>query len=223
MTTIRCESCGVNLTGVRTVCPLCCDRLSRKAQLEDFRCYPAIPPKVTHNFLNKLVTLCSLLSLAVITAINFVFLPLHSLYFLLFLGIAGTYVVLIVGVQKWQNIAKSVLCEAAIGTGLCLVWDWLTGWSGWSINLVLPLVCCGITIFNFVLCTAVRHSWLAYSGYFLLSLFWAFSVLVLFLLHLLTFRPLAILALTVAGVLTLARLLLGAKAFASELSRRLHI
>lgn len=211
MTTIRCESCGIRLTGTRTVCPLCSNRLLQKPLLEEFRCYPAIPPKVTHNLLNKLVTLCSLLSLAVLCFLNFFILPLHSLFVPLCLGIAGTYIVLIVGVQKWQNIAKSVLCEAAIGTALCILWDWLSGWHGWSVDFVIPLVCCGITIFNFVLCTAVRHSWLAYSGYFLLSLFWAFAILIFFFLGLISFRPLSILALTVAGVLTLIRLLLGAR------------
>ncbi len=39
---------------------------------------------------------------------------------------------------KRYNLLKNAMWQLIIVTVGCIIWDWLTGWHGWSIDFVLP-------------------------------------------------------------------------------------
>ena len=48
------------------------------------------------------------------------------------------WLALAVGFFKRYNLLKNAMWQLIIVTVGCLIWDWLTGWHGWSIDFVLP-------------------------------------------------------------------------------------
>ena len=75
----------------------------------------------------------------------------QPIFFLVVIGVAGGYALLIVGQRKWKNIRKMVMYEVIIGMILCIAYDWYTGWKGWSVQIVLPLTVVGMNLLYFIL------------------------------------------------------------------------
>ena len=72
------------------------------------------------------------------------------------LGVAGAWVIIVVGVRKFKNIPKNILYETVISAILCLLWDYVIGWHGWSVDYVLPIIFAALNVFYFVMSFADR-------------------------------------------------------------------
>ena len=70
-------------------------------------------------------------------------------------GVASMWLASSIGFFKRYNLLKNAMWQLLIVTGACFVWDWLTGWHGWSVDLVLPIVSIGILI-SMVIISAVQ-------------------------------------------------------------------
>ena len=83
----------------------------------------------------------------------------QPIFFLVVIGVAGGYALLIVGQRKWKNIRKMVMYEVIIGMILCIAYDWYTGWKGWSVQIVLQLTVVVMNLLYFILyCKAVQRT-----------------------------------------------------------------
>ena len=45
-----------------------------------------------------------------------------------------------IGFFKRYNLLKNAMWQLIIGTIICFIWDALTGWHSWSVDLVLPIM-----------------------------------------------------------------------------------
>ena len=45
-----------------------------------------------------------------------------------------------IGFFKRYNLLKNAMWQLFIGTIICFIWDALTGWHSWSVDLVLPIM-----------------------------------------------------------------------------------
>ena len=45
-----------------------------------------------------------------------------------------------IGFFKRHNLLKNAMWQLIIGTIICFIWDALTGWHSWSVDLVLPIM-----------------------------------------------------------------------------------
>ena len=43
--------------------------------------------------------------------------------------------------HKWRNIPKNMIYQVVILSLLAVVWDRFTGWHGWSLDYVIPILC----------------------------------------------------------------------------------
>lgn len=55
-------------------------------------------------------------------------------------GIFCTWAVVMIAYFKRRNLLKNGMWQLLIVTGVCIIWDFITGWREWSVNYVLPLL-----------------------------------------------------------------------------------
>ncbi|MFQ9242620.1 MAG: DUF6320 domain-containing protein [Lachnospiraceae bacterium] len=55
-------------------------------------------------------------------------------------GVATMWIASSIGFFKRYNLLKNVMWQLLIGSIICFIWDGFTGWHGWSVDLVLPIL-----------------------------------------------------------------------------------
>lgn len=143
---LYCEKCGVSLSGSMRRCPLCQGPLAGQPE-EDV--YPALPEEERpHWLLVRLAGLLTVAALAICTAVNCCF-P-EGGWWVLFVaaGLASAWLVVGVALWKRRNPMKAIVWLLAVVLALVLVWDWRTGFKGWSVNFALPcfIPCMQLTV-----------------------------------------------------------------------------
>ena len=136
---LHCKFCKVDVAGSHEHCPLCGGNLTGEPDAE--RTYPPAPPKsdFAKRFL-QIATVVAACAGVICVAVNLLVTPQvwWSLYTLL--GIACGWLWLTIGLLKKSNIKKSIAWQLIVISLLVLLWDAVTGWHGWSIDLVFPSI-----------------------------------------------------------------------------------
>jgi len=133
-----CPKCRMNVRGNRELCPLCQSALTGNGEDDVF--------PVTHSYYRQYNMLLKLLAFATISggiiSVLFNFLiPGHGFWslFVVF-GIVCFWVMLLSAFGKRNNIPKSIMYQAVFAAIFSIVWDIMTGWHGWAIDFVIPIV-----------------------------------------------------------------------------------
>jgi hypothetical protein len=218
----KCDSCGVNIVGERTYCPLCGKKISDTAE-ECYGVYPKVKVKMSYNLIVKITTFCAIVAILVINIINFSFIPHLRLYVPLSLGVGCAWVIIVVGVKKRKNIPKNIMYEGIISVLLCLLWDNVTGWRGWSVNYVIPITVAAMNVFYFVMSFVDRSKNTQYNIYFVMSLIGTLATLILCLTGVAAPTPFVTIPIGVGISLLIAQFIFKEKSFLSELHRRFHV
>ncbi len=219
---IKCDNCGVKLTGERSHCPLCGKKLSDVAE-EDYGVYPKVRERMSYNLIVKITTFVAIVAIVVINIINFSFIPHLRLYVPLSLGVGCAWIIIVVGVRKLKNIPKNILYEGIISILLCLLWDKVTGWRGWSVDYVIPITIGAMNVFYFVMSFVDRSKNTRYNIYFVMSLFGTLITMILLLTGAADPTPFVTIPVAVGICLLIAQLIFRGKQFVSELHRRFHV
>lgn len=220
-----CPACGVYLTGSRNECPLCGKKLEGNRETESCGIFPKIPVHVTYDFIFKISTFVTIVCIIVVNIINSVFIPHLSLYIPLNLGAVCAWIIVNVGFQKRRNIPKNIMYEAVIAVLLCILWDKLTGWRGWSTDYVLPVVAAALVVFFFVMGIADKSRVSSYAGYFIIGEVGILITVIMLLMDRLDgiSRYFGAISVGVGVTLLLAQIVFRGKTFASELYRWIHM
>lgn len=219
---IKCENCGVKIVGERSHCPLCGKKCSDAAK-EDYGVFPKVDVKISYNLIIKITTFAAIVAILVINIINFSFIPHLRLYVPLSLSVCCAWIIIVVGVKKRKNIPKNIMYEGIISILLCLLWDHVTGWRGWSINYVLPLTVAAMNVFYFVMSFVDRSKNTQYNIYFVMSLLGTLATLILCLTGAAAPTPFVTIPIGVGISLLIAQFIFKEKSFLSELHRRFHV
>lgn len=84
-------------------------------------------------------------------------------------GIASMWLASTIGFFKRHNLLKDAIWQMFIVTAGCVVWDALTGWHGWSVDLVVPVVCSAILISLVVISYIRKYRADEYMVYFMIA------------------------------------------------------
>ena len=220
----KCASCKIEIDGERHLCPLC-GRVIGDATEDVFDKYPSVPLKVRYNFIYKISTFVMILALMVINIIDYIFIPHLDLYVPLSLGAVCSWLIINIGFEKRKNIPKNIMYEAVISTVLCVSWDKLTGWIGWSIDYVLPITSAALVIFYFVMGIVDKSRLSAYVGYLVISELGIIISAILLFTDSVTgvARYITAISVGLGVILLVAQIVFRGKSFFSELYRWLHI
>jgi hypothetical protein len=121
--------------------------------------YPAVPLRFTRRRLLRILTLTSLAVIALSFLAQLLFRPdQHGIGALrsVWLGVVATWLVVLVAVSKRRNLAKFIVYLVALAGGVCVYWDYLTGWDAWSLTYVVPILCAASLIGLLITVRAVR-------------------------------------------------------------------
>ena len=222
----KCPACEVRLDGERKRCPLCGRALADAPEtVESTGIFPLIPTRRNYNLVFRISSFAAILILVVATILNVLYLHHQQIYLFLCLATVCAWITVNVGMRRRRNIAKVILCECVIGVLLCLPWDWLTGWHGWSWGYVLPCVSAGLAVFYFVMGIVDSKRLTTYTGYFLVTMIGTAAIAVLFFTGKMTglYRDFAVISMGVSLLLLAAQLVFRGKHFLSEMERWAHV
>lgn len=139
---LRCEYCKIDLPGTQASCPLCQGALTGTPD-ETGRAFPDLPAAgaVARRKLLRWIAFITACMAAVCIAINLA-VPAGGRWSLFVVaGIASLWIDFGIMLKKWKNLPKSILWQVAVVSLFAYLWDRFTGFHGWSLDYVLPLLC----------------------------------------------------------------------------------
>lgn len=97
-------------------------------------------------------------------------------------GVGSMWLALAVGFYKRNNLLKNGIWQLVVITVACVIWDAGIGWSGWSVNWVLPCVCMAIMISMLVISRIQAHTAREYMVYYVMASGYSFVLPLILLL-----------------------------------------
>ncbi|MGM7667131.1 DUF6320 domain-containing protein [Microbacterium sp. A93] len=141
----RCDRCDVAIEGVWTRCPLCSAPVGAPPGGEESPSpLAAIPLVFSRRRVLKALSLVSIaLILASFTAQLLFGQDVDGLGVLrsVWLGVSAMWLVVLMAIRQRRNIAKSTAYLVVLVGLVCVYWDYLAGWPGWSLTYVVPILC----------------------------------------------------------------------------------
>ena len=72
------------------------------------------------------------------------------------LGLGCGWLWAVVGIVKKAKLLNNIVWQLVLISGVAFLWDWLTGWRGWSVDYVFPSVCIGAMLAVIILSRVLR-------------------------------------------------------------------
>ena len=219
-----CEKCKIQVTGSWDTCPLCQRPLSIHGKDEIPDSFPMIPTVYhEYNLFFRILILASISVGVIALAINFLF-PAGGFWsFFVVAGIACAWISLAIAVHKRRNIPKTILYQVVILSFFSVLWDLFTGWRGWSLDYVVPILCFGAILVMTVMIKVMKQYISDYLIYFVMDAVFGI-VPVIFLLVGIIDIPLPTVICVTGSIISLASLwVFSGKSLWEELKRRLHL
>ena len=139
-------------------------------------------------------------------------------------GIIYSWVTVIYSVHRNINIASNVMVQSIAISILTLCIDFIIGYSGWAINLSIPIIIMAANVTIFVLTCVSINRYYKYAVYQLII--FVISMIPLFILlfsdNIITTPIFTIISSSIALFTFIFSLILCGKSIISELDRRLH-
>lgn len=141
-----CDNCKLSVKGDNHICPLCGGILSGDGKDEE-EVFPRIPTMYQEfNLFIRIIVMISVSVVIISFAANAIFTRQSRWSFFVAFGILCMWISLFFILRKRNNIPKTIVWQVGILGILSVVWDYSTGWRGWSTNYVIPTICVGAMI-----------------------------------------------------------------------------
>ncbi len=219
----NCEKCGVRVIGSPPCCPLCQGPLTGEPDGSG-DVYPDIPfAGKPHQTLFRLLVLGTVAAV-VACAAALLCLPERSVAALSGIaGLASGWFTVGIAVRKRAKPLKAVFWQICVLSILALAWDHGTGWRGWSLDYVLPILYTCTMLAMAVIARVLRLRPTDCLLYLVLNVLLGLVPLVLLLAGTLRVAYPAVICAAVSTILLAALVLFEGRALKSELLRRLHL
>ena len=130
---------------------------------------------------------------------------------------------LVVVLNKRHNIPKTIMWQVTVVTVLSVLWDLLTGWRGWSVTYLIPIVYVAAIIVMYITAKIMKLSTRNYVTYaFIASLFGIIPVLFIVFKWVKTLYP-SIICVTISIIFLAAIIIFQGDNIKKELGKGLHI
>lgn len=145
-----CPHCHIAIGGDSEYCPLCQNRLSGPAEAP---WWPHLTAPV-HRFamLYKIVAFLLLAGTVVAAAVDFLLIetPHRHGSLLLLVWVLAALLVLRGVLRRRYNGPRQVFLLLLLVSGLLIFTDWFNGYTGYSVDLVIPILCSVTLVCNFI-------------------------------------------------------------------------
>lgn len=224
----RCKNCKVTVIDPVLVCPLCHYVLENEGMEEGKKVIPRMYPNVKEttralNFIVKLYTF-----LAIVTEVSLVIINYMTYSGLWWSAISGIgilyfYITLRYSIQKNSGYQRIILTQIFCGMFLSIGIDFILGYRGWSMNLMVPIAILLVDLAAVILMIVNTANWQSYILLQLLTVLLSAVTLVLWKVGIIQYPLLAIIAAIVSAVMFVGTLIFGDRRAKNELKRRFHM
>lgn len=143
-----CDKCKVRVIGSQEQCPLCLRNLNSSTLEQEVvdngqkEVFPYISTLYkAHHMIFKVMTFISIALVVISVALNLIISDEHWWSLFVIAGVACFWLSFYVAFRKRKNIPKNILYQVVMISIIMVVWDYITGWKGWSVDFVIPVLC----------------------------------------------------------------------------------
>ena len=187
--------------------------------------YPTLKP--SKQWEKKWIRMYTFITLLIVVACFFVeknFLAYTHWPTYVAAGVATVWVASLVGYKKRHNLLKNAMWQLVLLSIGCVAWDFFIGWSGWSCDFVLPVLCMSILLFMFAISRARKDTPREYMIYYVMACVYGIVVpLILTNTHVVHYPMLSHICMAVSFVVLAGLVIFKGKEFQEEMGKKLHL
>lgn len=163
----RCPDCEATIEGAWRACPLCSGILTGEPVASPL---PAVPLRYSRRRVLRALFLSSVGIILASFVAQLLFTRTEDgigVWRSAWLGVAAMWLVVLMAVRKRRNIAKSTVYLVVLVGLVTVYWDYLTGWHGWALTFVVPIVSASAIIALLIAVRVIRMErgdYIVYSG-----------------------------------------------------------
>ncbi len=215
-----CNKCHIKVQSSNDNCPLCQGIILDGPSDDVFPFVPTVYKK--YSFFFRLLVFISLSISAICVLIN-ILLP-TEVYWSVFVlaGFACLLILLRITIDKHKNIPRTILWQVVTISILSLLWDYFTGWRGWSITYIIPTICMVGSINAAIIVKVMKMYITDYLFYFLLTIFLGFIPAIFWFTGIVQVCYPSIICIFLNLLALIAMFIFSFDSVIEELKRRLH-
>ena len=219
-----CSYCRVSVRGKKERCPLCGNALpyGGRAEAAEEIC-PEIPPAYKSHLAIRIMVFISVIFIVASFA-TYILFPTDTDWplFVVF-GLVSMWFSLIMILRKRHNMPKTILWQVIVVTMLSIFWDWQTGWMGWSLDYVVPIIYVAAMFVMYVTAKIMNLSVRDYITYAFLDGLFGIVPLAFILFHWTNVLYPSLLCVAVSAVFLSAIFIFQGENIKEELDKRMHV
>jgi hypothetical protein len=216
-----CDKCRVSVRGNRDSCPLCQSRLTGEGGPEPFPVVKTIYRQF-ETFFKWLVFGTSAAAITCIT-VNLI-LPETGIWSLFaLLGLCCFWLIMYLAIKRKGGISRYISNQALIVAIGSVVWDFATGWRGWSLDFALPITFTVAMLAIMVVATVLRSAAGEYVASLTMIGFGGLIPLIFFFAGVLYTAIPSLICAACSLILFVGLLVFQGSAMKYELSKRFHV
>lgn len=218
----KCRQCKVEILDHVSVCPLCGSVLEEVEEGENT--YPDIRLKDRKLLLIlRIFLFAAILSEALLIYLNVKY--FKGIYWSAISGGALAYLYFTMRFAVLHNAGyRAKLILQAISSILFVILiDWSVGYTGWSLNYVLPAGILVLDLTIVILMIVNNRNWQSYMLFQIFMILWSLVPIIFYYFHMVTKPNLSIIALICSTCLFFGTLIIGGRRASTELKRRFHV
>ena len=214
---------NVDMLETRTNCPLCGNKLPPAEKEDTVQLFPKIPSYLKSHMKLRVLLFISIVMVVLSFMIYFIFPTELNWPLLLLLGLLSIWLDMIFLVQKRFHIPKKIVWQVAIISILSVFWDWNTGWRGWSLNYVIPILCITALLLMYSIAIIMKLGNRDYITYAFMSALFGFIPALFLFFDWVPVRYPSIISIAVSFIFLSAIFILQGNSIKSEIEKRFHI
>ncbi len=215
----ECKKCAVFIHGTDKICPLCQGKLDGDDDEPNFPNIDTVYKQ--HRFLFKLLILVTVSAGIISTTINMI-LPQTGVWALfVVLGIISFWLSMTIAFKNRNNVSKNILHQVVVISLMCVLWDYITGWNGWSLNYVFPIACT-VALFSIAILSVILNM-KNYKIYLITNIIIGFAPLVLYFTGIISISIPSLICTAISMIFFVLALLFYGNDIKKELSKSFHL
>lgn len=220
----KCTRCNIEILDKTMMCPLCHGVVENENE-ESFEnhslMYPDVMPAIKRlKFVFKLFVFISILLEILLIIINYITFNGVSWSAICGVGLAYAGFTVYFACQRHSEHRAKILISFFLAMAMFVIIDKILGYSGWSVNYVIPVMVMVIDVVILILMLANSRYWQSYIMPQLIMVVFCIVGMILVLKDVIKHPLLMIIATGVTGIILVGTLIFGDKAASTELSRR---
>lgn len=218
-----CDKCKTVIAGDRKLCPLCQGGLRPldENKTETFPKTPTVYKK--YNLFFRVILFISV-AFAVISLIVDIAISGYIWWsFFVVIGIVCMWVSLAIAVNKRRNIPKNLLYQVVVLSLAAVLWDYITGWRGWSLDFAVPTICIAAMIVISIIAKVMNMKLEMFIIYIIIDAIFGIVPAIFLIIGNLRYTLPSLICVGVSVISLIGFFIFEGERMVTELKRRLHL